>query len=52
MPKTLNNQFDKCLTYKKLYQAYKRASLSKGNKKKVLVYSKDLERNLIELKKN
>ena len=51
MSKTLNNQFDKCLTYKKLYQAYKRASLGKGNKKKVLVYSKDLERNLIELKK-
>lgn len=50
MSKTIKNVYDKSLTYHKLFNAYKNACIGKGNKKNVLLYSKDVERNIIKIK--
>ena len=50
MSKTIKNVYDKSLTYHKLFNAYKNACIGKGNKKNVLMYSKDVERNIIKIK--
>lgn len=50
MSKMIKNVYDKSLTYHKLFNAYKNACIGKGNKKNFLIYSKDIERNIIDIK--
>ena len=51
MPKTIRNQFDRCLTFENLLQAHQRAKKGKTNKKEVILFEMDLETNLINLYK-
>lgn len=49
MPKTIRNQFDKCLTFEKLLEAHQRAKKGKACKKEVILFEMDLETNLMNL---
>ena len=49
MCRTIKNCFDDKLTYIKLYEAHRRASFNKRNKKELLMFEVDLESNLTNL---
>ena len=49
MSKTIKNLYDKKLTFQKLLEAHKRASINKTNKPELLKFNIDLETNIINI---
>ena len=47
--KSIRNQFYQKLTFQKLLEAEKRASKNKKNRKEIILFEQDLEKNLLEI---
>ena len=52
MSKTIKRCYLKCLTYEKLLEAHKRASMGKKKKKEVILFEMDLETNIVKILNN